>query len=305
MKIIFIIALLAAYACAWQSFAPGQGPFDHLTNEEFAAQYLMSADFAPNDVPPTMNVQEFAEAFEGRQHFDWRNTSLSHCVGQIRDQGRCGSCWAHATSEFMSDRFCIQNNGTAQIKFAPQYMVDCANSTWLAEGCNGADTQTSIKWLANYGMVNESCYPYFSGTTEKAGQCFNTTCPSGEYRVRYDVAPGSVKLHYNYTNVEIARDIFENGPLYLSMVVFGDFKAYRSGVYYPISYEVLGTHAVKCLGWGWDDQKQSFYWICANSWTTNWGENGFFRIGMNNHIGYLGGSAKNYQSRMESEFISI
>ena len=86
--------------------------------------------------------------------------------------------------------------------------------------------------------------------------------------------------------------MFYNGPLYFSMVVFGDFKAYKGGVYHPIDYTVLGTHAIKCLGWGYEKETASNYWICANSWDTTWGEKGFFRIGFNDFIGYKAGSTK-------------
>jgi len=38
-------------------------------------------------------------------NFDWR--AESSCVHPIRDQQHCGSCWAFAASEALSDRFCI------------------------------------------------------------------------------------------------------------------------------------------------------------------------------------------------------
>ena len=37
-----------------------------------------------------------------------------------------------------------------------------------------------------------------------------------------------------------------------------------------------GGHAVKILGWGTDNGTP--YWLVANSWDTDWGESGFFRI---------------------------
>lgn len=30
------------------------------------------------------------------------------------------------------------------------------------------------------------------------------------------------------------------------------------------------------LGWGVEDDTP--YWLCANSWNTDWGDNGFFKI---------------------------
>ena len=42
----------------------------------------------------------------------------------------------------------------------------------------------------------------------------------------------------------------------------------------------MGGHAVKIVGWGHDDASNLDFWTVANSWTANWGEEGFFRIEM-------------------------
>ena len=44
------------------------------------------------------------------------------------------------------------------------------------------------------------------------------------------------------------------------------------GVYQHVTGGVLGGHAVKMLGWGVEDGTP--YWIVANSWNTDWGDNG-------------------------------
>ena len=50
---------------------------------------------------------------------------------------------------------------------------------------------------------------------------------------------------------------------------------------------MLGGHAVKCIGYG--TEKGVDYWLMANSWGTQWGEDGFFKIkqgdcGVNNNF---------------------
>lgn len=109
-----------------------------------------------------------------------------------------------------------------------------------------------------------------------------------------------MKLFNNYPNDEIAEDLQNNGPVYFSMVVFSDFKSYKGGVYMPTTTEQLGTHAVKCIGWGYDEGLDTYYWVCANSWDTQWGEQGFFRIAFNAYIGYKAGSAQNQYYNNES-----
>jgi cathepsin B len=51
---------------------------------------------------------------------------------------------------------------------------------------------------------------------------------------------------------------------------------YQSGIYKYTRGGFLGGHAVKIVGWG--QEKGVNYWIAANSWGPNWGENGFFKI---------------------------
>ena len=284
MKIVLLLALLSVSALGWKSYAPTEGPFGHMTDDEFAAAYLMPADEAPNGMPPTFNSEAFGQECPIADAFSWRD--VSDCVHPIRNQGKCGSCWAHATTEVLSDRYCLATNDT-ELVFAPQYMVDCANTTWEAEGCDGAETQTILSWMEEFGAVTESCYPYYSGDTESAGTC-RSNCSSDEEWSLYSASDH--KLFFNYTNCEIAQEIEAHGPIYFSMVVFSDFKQYEGGVYHPIDYTVLGTHAVKCYGWGYDAENLSYYWNCANSWDTTWGEEGHFRIGFNDFIGYKAGS---------------
>jgi cysteine peptidase C len=140
--------------------------------------------------------------------------------------------------------------------------------------------------MAEYGLVHDACYPYTSGDTERKGTCHLDQCD------KMYCDGSSVKIFDKYDNKEMAEEIKTNGPIYMSMQVYEDFRSYKSGVYYINSTQRLGGHAVKIHGWGYDDEKQSYYWIAANSWGTTWGEQGFFNIGFNQDIGYRAGSCK-------------
>lgn len=48
------------------------------------------------------------------------------------------------------------------------------------------------------------------------------------------------------------------------------------GVYKHVTGEMLGGHAIKILGWGVENGTP--YWLVANSWNSDWGDNGFFKI---------------------------
>ena len=61
-----------------------------------------------------------------------------------------------------------------------------------------------------------------------------------------------------------------------AMEIYTDFFNYRSGIYSHTTGSYAGGHAIKIIGYGVENVTQ--YWICANSWGPQWGENGFFRI---------------------------
>ena len=82
--------------------------------------------------------------------------------------------------------------------------------------------------------------------------------------------------------------IMKHGPVEAAFTVYEDFMNYKSGVYQHESGKMLGGHAIKILGWGKEDGL--YYWLCANSWDTTWGDNGYFKIQM----GQVGINSKMY-----------
>jgi len=76
--------------------------------------------------------------------------------------------------------------------------------------------------------------------------------------------------------VQIQQEIMTNGPVEVAFTVYADFETYTGGIYHHVTGAELGGHAVKMLGWGVENGTP--YWIVANSWNSDWGEGGFFRI---------------------------
>jgi len=56
-----------------------------------------------------------------------------------------------------SDRACIDSNGAVDKVFSPQYLMDCDTQE---SGCNGAATQRVVGWVAQNGIVTDTCQPY-------------------------------------------------------------------------------------------------------------------------------------------------
>ena len=211
------------------------------------------------------------------------------CIHPVRDQQRCGSCWAFAASEVLSDRFCIASNGAVNTILSPQDMVSCDN---VDMGCNGGWLDKSWNYLVNNGIVTDECYPYSSGSGVtgtckiNSGKCLDGSTPVKKYQA------SNVKTFNSVA--EVKEEIFNNGPVETGFQVYQDFMSYKGGIYKKTSNVLLGGHAVKVVGWG--NENGTDYWVVANSWGPNWGEQGHFRIAIGNccnfESGMIAGDAK-------------
>ena len=65
------------------------------------------------------------------------NTTTKY-LAPVRDQGGCGSCWAHSTIESFESALAIKNKqdlkSSSTYRLSIQYLVDCDTLDW---GCNG------------------------------------------------------------------------------------------------------------------------------------------------------------------------
>ncbi|EYC43488.1 hypothetical protein Y032_0492g2423 [Ancylostoma ceylanicum] len=88
----------------------------------------------------------------------------------------------------------------------------------------------------------------------------------------------SAKEAYSLSDDEklIRQWIYEHGPVVATFTVYKDFKNYKEGIYVHKYGDNMGLHAVKIIGWGRENGTD--YWLIANSWNTDFGENGYFRI---------------------------
>jgi len=186
----------------------------------------------------------------------------------------------------MSDRSCIflkQN-----ISLSAGGMAFCCDS--CGDGCNGGYPAAAWQYWQQTGVVEEACYPYPFPSCDHHIPGSKNPCPQKEYstpncpskctnKTWTGPAWKSDKHHgrsaYSVSGVQqIMAEIMKNGPVEAAFDVYEDFVTYKSGVYQHTTGEFLGGHAIRILGWGVDGSTP--YWIIANSWNPNWGNNGYF-----------------------------
>ena len=205
--------------------------------------------------------------------FDAR-TQWPDFVHPIRNQEQCGSCWAFAASEALSDRFAIASNGSVNVILSPEDLVSCDTGDM---GCSGGILSQAWKYLSTEGIVTDKCFPYTAGQGQAApcppqGQCAAQGVDYKKYKSQDFYRLASV--------ADIQKAIMTNGPVEAGFMVYKSFMSYKSGVYqrewWQFWDELMGGHAIKIIGWGTEDGVD--FWMIANSWGTTWGLDGYFKI---------------------------
>jgi len=234
------------------------------------------------EAPIKLPVRDITPADSIPASFDSR-TEWPGCIGQILNQGECGSCWAFGTAETLSDRFCIHSNGSIHVQLSELDLVACDT---LDDGCNGGWPETAWQFAINSGLVIDACIPY--------NETIPTCPPAQQPCLNFVPTPPCPKkcsngdnwssvLHYaadgyavGATVAQIQTEMMTKGPVQAVFSVYQDFLNYKSGVYKHLTGSYVGGHSVKIIGWGVLNSQP--YWLVQNSWTATWGDQGYFMI---------------------------
>jgi len=215
--------------------------------------------------------------------FDAR-TAWTQCstISRILDQGHCGSCWAFAAVESLSDRFCIHFD--MNISLSVNDLLACCGFM-CGDGCDGGYPIYAWRYFVYSGVVTEECDPYFDQTGCQHPGCEPAyPTPKGERKCSKSNLLWKDSKHYGVSAYRVDSDpenimaeVYKNGPVEVSFTVYEDFAHYKSGVYKHLTGDVMGGHAVKLIGWGTSEDGED-YWLIANQWNRSWGDDGYFMI---------------------------
>jgi cathepsin B len=192
------------------------------------------------------------------------------CIHPVRNQLDCGSCWAFAASEVLSDRFCIASNRTVDVVLSPQDLLSCEKLNLKCEV--GSLPNWAWSFLESHGICSEECAPYVSGDGH-VPSC-PKSCESGQALTRFKAQ----NTRHVQGEAAIMQEILANGPVDVTFNVYSDFQPYCSEgenpcpVYQKKAGGWEGLHSVKMIGWG--QLNATAYWLVQNSWGNDWGEAG-------------------------------
>jgi len=294
---------------SWKAEAPSRfGSFDDV-------KMLLGAKLkGDSDYKEFLSAKpEGLDEFSGDIPSDWDvRTAFPDCAevsGHIGDQSACGSCWAFGSTMAFNDRHCIATGDKTFL--APEdTTANCGFLHCASMGCGGGHPGAAWNWFKGNGVVTgggyemtgqgQTCAPYSLApcahhvpATEKYPECpkdeYSTPSLSKCSEASYEKEYKDDKIHaasaYDLSCgllsssgclEKIQQDMMQYGSATVAFTVYEDFPTYKSGVYKHTTGGQLGGHAVRLIGWGVENGED--YWLVANSWNEEWGDNGTFKI---------------------------
>ncbi|XP_064545962.1 cathepsin L-like [Drosophila montana] len=262
------------YAAGEETFEMGINQFTDLLSHEFEAFILggLNATVDETEIDliysPTGNI-------EIPSSVDWRQEGA---VTRVKDQGRCGSCWAFAAVGTLEGQHYLKTGELVEL--SEKNLLDCTSGKpYYNHGCNGGRATSALLYVKrNHGIDTASWYPYKA----KQGHCRFDGSHIGATVSRI------VRIKRNSESA-LAAAVAKKGPIAVSIEAT-HLHHYRGGVLRKSCHK-RSNHAVVVVGYG-HDTNGGDYWLVKNSWGSLYGENGYVRMARNeNNMCFIASNA--------------
>lgn len=225
---------------------------------------------AKGGVRSLRGVVKGAGALQLPHAIDFR-TANPPILTAVKDQGECGSCWAHASVETMESHYAIATGNLFVL--SQQQVTSCTqnpNECGGKGGCYGATHELAYDYVTSAGgIVQEWDFPY---------QSYWGNSPACSYKNYSDAFfDGYIAVKSN--DILGMYEHLQHGPMSI-MVDASAWSEYSSGIFNGCNYanNISLNHGVQLVGYGVDKSTATNYWIVRNSWDPSWGEAGFIRV---------------------------
>lgn len=244
----------ALYEKGLVSYKKGINKFSDLSLEEFRA----TLNLRIHEKPVLNTINHIRTGLAIPDSVDWRDDGQ---VSEVKDQGHCSSCWAFSVTG--STEAAYKRKTGKIISLSEQQLVDC--TTKMNSGCAGGYIAETFRYVYSMGLESESDYPY------------NGTDSSCKFDASKVVTWVSGHTSIAAEDEDALLDAVANvGPVAVEMNA-SHLSDYSSGIFQDESCPPHAlNHAVLIVGYGSDNGQD--YWIVKNSWGSDWGESGYFKI---------------------------
>lgn len=225
--------------------------------KDYEKKFLLGAN---HEDYSDLNNEKYISTSNLPDYFDWRDFNDENWITPIKNQKNCGSCVAFGVIAVLESVIQIKSNNIFEPDLSEAKLFFCGGGScgfgwWPTE---------ALEHLKTEGVPDEEALPYSNP------QYINCNDGDNNWKSRRV----KISSYNSIGNSQIKEYLIDYGPLVVTFKVYEDFYYYNSGIYEHIWGSRQGGHCVTLIGY--NDIEE--YWICKNSWGTNWGENGYFNI---------------------------
>ncbi|XP_032230287.2 cathepsin O [Nematostella vectensis] len=248
----------------------GVNQFSDLTPEEFKdflkrgyakEPEMTSLVSLPSDVKCDIPGYKKLPSF-----WDWNKKGK---VTKIKNQGKCGGCWAFTATELVETQWAIAGHELEELSV--QEFISCSRK----DGCKGGNTCQALSWLRDIdvALLPASEYPYVDESTP----CKTSVLKKQGVHITRPCCLNSTTDELKQMKPIVALI----GPMAVN-VDATMWHDYIDGIIQHHCTDTEINHAVQITGY--DATGEVPYWIVRNSWGTNFGVNGYLYIAMNKNL---------------------
>jgi C1A family cysteine protease len=260
--------------------------YSHSTFPTFSRGYMIDCK---DDV---CSIVKFPNHFDSRDKWPGK-------LPRVYNQLSCDACWAFCSSFMYTARLRIKTNNFEEERISPHALAACIKCNngdgRCTRSCSGYYVDETLDHLIQYGAPTESSMQI--DNIHKKYVCENDM-PKIKARRMYRVNafhPSDLdEENLKRNELIMMKEIMDNGPITGIITIYKtndhrNLYLHNSGIYGEntegFEEEPSGYHSIVIVGWGTNGQTP--YWICANSWGSRWGDNGYFNVRKGSNLGMI------------------
>lgn len=175
------------------------------------------------------------------------------------------SCWAFASVASLEAAYFLKNKKL--VEFSEQNLIDCIKEQ--EKTCYFGGYEIAFNYIKTHGVNTYESYPY------------KATKDNCRYDKNNSLAQIKDYVKIPQFNEEALTDALATvGPIMIGIDASKGLKDYKSGIYYDEKCSRFVTHSVLAVGYDTDENGNDYYLI-KNSWGTDWGIGGYFKMARN------------------------